>query len=213
MSRTKTENWNNYTIRFVEKDSEWWAVAADVANALGLTNTTKTVSRIDKEDKALTIIQGLNRGNEPVNIISEFAIYKLIMTSRKKEAREFERWVFEVIKELRQSAGLEGFQIFRMLDKEHQKEAMSKLCQSLKKPVRRDFIKANTITNKAISKKHGYPKMIKKGEMTPEMLVERQTLLDSTVELMSVKDRYGLNLSVSEEVYKLAKGDKGQMLA
>lgn len=42
--------------------------------------------------------------------------------------------------------------------------------------------------------------------MTPEMLVDRQELLDSTVGLMGIKDKFGLNLSVSEEVYKLASG-------
>lgn len=44
-----------------------------------------------------------------------------------------------------QSSGLEGFQIFRMLDKEHQKEMMGKLSHALQHPVRVDFIKANTI--------------------------------------------------------------------
>lgn len=29
----KTELWNGYEIRFVEKDEEWWAVAADVTKA------------------------------------------------------------------------------------------------------------------------------------------------------------------------------------
>lgn len=29
----KTELWNDYPIRFVEIDGEWWAVAADVAKA------------------------------------------------------------------------------------------------------------------------------------------------------------------------------------
>ncbi|MGK0551937.1 hypothetical protein ACSFB8_07595 [Enterococcus faecalis] len=40
--------------------------------------------------------------------------------------------------------------------------------------------------------------MIRKTGMTPEVLVERQGILDSTVELMSVKEKYGLQLSVSE---------------
>lgn len=42
----KTELWNGYSIRFVEKDSEWWAVAADVCNALGLKQTTRALSGI-----------------------------------------------------------------------------------------------------------------------------------------------------------------------
>ena len=100
-----------------------------------------------------------------------------------------------------------------MLDKEHQREMMGKLNRGLKKPKRVDFIKANTISNKAVSIKYGYPKMIKKADMSPEMLVDRQELLEDTVELKEIKDKYGLKLSVSEEVYKLATEQKDSQTA
>ena len=135
-------------------------------------------------------------------IVNEFGIYDTVFQSRKAEAKEFRYWVYTMLKELREASGLEGFQVFRMLDKEHQKEAMKNLQKSLKQPKRVDFIKANTIANKAISNKHGYPKMIKKEEMTPQMLVEREEVLDDTVELMGVNDKYDLNISVSEQIYK-----------
>ena len=32
----KTELWNGYSIRFIEKDGEWWAVLKDVCSALNL---------------------------------------------------------------------------------------------------------------------------------------------------------------------------------
>lgn len=106
-----------------------------------------------------------------------------------------------MLKTLRQSTGLEGFQIFRMLDKEHQREAMGKLCESLKKPARVDFIKANTIADKAISTKYGYPKMLKKKDMTPDMLVQRQPILEDTVNLMATVDKFNLDISVSQTIY------------
>lgn len=84
--------------------------------------------------------------------------------------------------------------MFRMLDKEHQKEMMGKLHKSLENPVRVDFIKANTIANKAVSTKYGFAKMVKKSSMTPEMLVDRQELLQDTVELMGVKEKYHLDI-------------------
>ncbi|MGG4217323.1 BRO family protein [Paenibacillus jamilae] len=204
----RIENWMGHEIRFVEKTlGDWWAVAADVTKALLLSNTTKALIRVDQEDKALTLIQGLNRGNEPVNIVNEFGIYSLVMTSRKPEAKEFKRWVFSILKQLRQSTGLEGFQVFRMLDKDHQKEAMSKLCSGLRQPVRVNFIKANTIANKAISSMHGHPKEIKKGEMTPEMLVERQAVLEDVVNLMTMSDKFKLDISVSRTVYDKYLGE------
>ena len=42
----KTEYWNGFPIRFIEKNGEWWAVAVDVTNALGLKQTTRAISRL-----------------------------------------------------------------------------------------------------------------------------------------------------------------------
>lgn len=140
------------------------------------------------------------------NILNEKAIYRLVFKSKKKEAEEFQDWVYEMLKELRQSSGLEGFQIFRMLDKEHQRQGMERLHKSLQNPVRVNFIKANTIANKAVSNKYGLTKMVKKEDMTPEMLVDRQEILGDTVELMALKEKYHLDLSVSDKVYKLVEG-------
>lgn len=140
--------------------------------------------------------------NQKYLALTEFGIYKAIFNSKKPEAEQFQEWVFNVIKALRENAGIEGFQIFRTLDKEHQKQMMSNLSKSLKKPVRKDFIKANTIANKAVSTANGYPKMIKKAEMSPTMLAQREPILKDAVELMGMKDKYGLDLSVSKTIYK-----------
>ena len=75
----------------------------------------------------------------------------------------------------------------------------------LKHPVQVNFIKANTVANKAISNKYGYPKMVKKGEMSPQMLVEREPVLDDIVQLMELKDKYNLDLSVSRAIYQSMK--------
>ena len=106
-----------------------------------------------------------------------------------------------MLKELRRASGLEAFQVFRMLDKDHQKEAMRQLHDVLFHSVRVDFIKANTIANKAISTKHGYP-MVTKDQMTPEMLLERQPILKDTVTLMEANHSFDLGLSVSDAAYE-----------
>ena len=143
--------------------------------------------------------------------LNEKGLYRLIMRSNKPEAEEFQDWVYEILKQLRKSTGLEGFEIFRMLDKEKQKEAMANLNNGLKNPIRIDFIKANTIANKAVSNKHGYPKMLKKADMSPDMLVDRQEILDDTVGLMTYKYKFSLSLSVSDEVYKMTDGQKSAL--
>ena len=195
----KTEIWNGYPIRFVEKDGEWWAVLKDVCDALGL--KTYDVSRRIKDMVSTHNLETAG-GKQQMLIVNEFGIYDTVFQSRKSEAKEFRYWVYEMLKQLRQETGLDGFQICRMLDREHQKEAMRHLQQSLRNPVRVDFIKANTIANKAISNRYGYPKMVKKADMTPQMLVEREPILEDTVELMGVNDKYDLGISVSEQIYK-----------
>ena len=200
--KTKIEIWNGRSIRFVEKKpGDWWAVAKDVFAALDILNTTDALKRLDRENYTLARIYSTNSPNPDINIVNEFGLYDIVFSSRKKEAKDFKRWVFSIIKVLRESSGLEAFQVFRMLDKEHQKEAMRQLRDGLSRPVRVDFIKANTIANKAISMKHGYPQMVKKDQMTPDMLLERQPILKDTVTLMEANDSFGLGLSVSDAVY------------
>ena len=146
----KTESWNGYPIRFVERDGEWWAVAKDVSVALNYSQVTNMLRKVRAKEKGLHLMNTLG-GSQEISVITEKGIYAVIMRSRRKEAEDFQDWVFETLKILRQSNGLEGFQIFRMLDKDHQKEAMAKLKKGLKEPGIPDFIKANTIANKAVS--------------------------------------------------------------
>jgi prophage antirepressor-like protein len=195
----KVENWNGHNIRFVEVQPEdWWAIAKDVADALQYSDTNAMTRHL--KSKYLTAVK-LTGVRQKFTAINEQGIYKAITRSQRPEAEEFEDWIFDMVKRLRKASGLEGFQIFRMLDKEHQKEAMSKMSRALETPARVDFIKANTIANKAVSSKHGHPKMLKKEQMTPQMLVERQKVLDDTVTLMIAADNFGLDLSISEKVY------------
>jgi len=197
----RIENWLGNEIRFVEKSpGDWWAVASDVARALGYSRGRNMLRMLPEEQKDAHLMSTLG-GEQEVAIVSELGIYSSIMRSRRKEAVSFQEWVYSVIQSLRQSTGLEAFQIFRMLDKEHQREAMGKLNQSLRTPGKPDFIKANIIADKAVSTKFGHPKMLKKGQMTPDMLVKRQPILEDTVALMGVVDQFNLDVSISQAIY------------
>lgn len=195
-----TEMWKGHQIRFIFHKDEWWAVAKDVAKALGYRMASDVTRFIDEDEKDTHIVRTPG-GNQKMTIISETGIYDAIWNSRKPEAKNFKKWVKQTIKALRQASGLEGFQVFRMLDKEHQKEMMRRLKESLSRPEQVDYIKANTIANKAVSTKYGYPKMVKKNEMTPNMLIERQRILEDTVNLMAIKEKFGLDISISKTIY------------
>lgn len=199
--KIKTENWNGHEIRFVEKEpNDWWAIAQDVAKALSYRDAHNMTRTLDKEEQSTHKVSTGNKSRK-MAIISETGIYEAVFNSGRPESKYFKKWVKEMIKTMRKSSGLEGFQIFRMLDKEHQREAMSKLIRSLEEPVRVDFIKANTIANKAVSTMNKHPKMLKKYQMTPEMLIKRQQILDDTVDLMAVTSKFDIGISVSEAIY------------
>lgn len=197
----KTESWNGHEIRFVERvPGEWWAVLADVASALDLYNR-KLAQRLDKDVLSKCPLE-TNGGKQEMIIVNEFGLYDAIFSSKKPEAKQFKRWVFEIIATLRKETGLEGFQVFRMMDIQHQKDAMKRLKDGLNEPKRQDFIKANIIANKAVSNIYGHPKMLKKEQMTPNMLKQREPILDDTVNLIAANESFDLGISVSEKVYK-----------
>ena len=204
---SKVEIWNGYEIRFVEKDlGEWWAVAKDVSESLDYRMASDMTRIIDDSDKGTHKVRTTSDKakcpkTQDMTIISEFGIYDAIWGSRKPEAKDFRRWVKKTLAELRKASGLEGFQVFRMLDKDHQKAAMARLQEGLGEATRRDYIKANTIADKAVSTRYGHPKMVKKNQMTPEMLVDRQSILSDTINLIVMDRRFDLGLSVSKEVY------------
>lgn len=201
MNQMRTETWYGYKIRFIEKNSEWWAVLKDLCDPLDV-STWGIKRRIPNDLISSEVVADKKGRKNHALIVKEQGIYMTIFASRKRIAKEFQRWVMDLLVELRKQTGLEGFEAFRMLDKEHQKEAMEKLKEGLKPTGRVSYIKANTIANKAVSNRHGFDKMVKKKDMTPGMLRDRQAILDDTVELMTVNEKFGLNLSVAEEVYK-----------
>ena len=197
---------NDKEIRFIEKDDEYWAVAGDVAKVLGYSQTSNMLRMIDKEDVTthnvkVTSNSKFARKTQPASVISEYGIYEAIWNSRRAEAQEFKKWVKQVIKELRQATGLKGYEAFHMLDKEKQKEAMDNLKNGIEVISKKDYCKAQSISNKAVSNVFGFPKMVQKGDMTQEMLELRQQVLSDTVEFMVFVDKYNLPLSVKKHIY------------
>ena len=206
----KRESWAGHPIRFIERSGEWWAVAQDVCEALGLKQVTRAMSSLKNVqqynvcDLTNSKVTSRARDTQAMNIIGEKDIYRLIFKSRKPEAEAFQDWVYETIRELRKASGLEGYETFKLLDKEHQKEAMKKLHDSIaasREPVKVDYIKANTIANKAVCNRHGIPKMVSKAAMSAEMLKERERVLEDVITLMELNERYGAGMSVSAIIY------------
>lgn len=96
----------SFTVRTVLRDGEPWFVAADVCAALGHTNTTMALERMDEDDLSTAeVIDALGRV-QVARTINESGLYSLILGSRKTEAKPFKRWVTsEVLPEIRKTGG------------------------------------------------------------------------------------------------------------
>ena len=57
----KLEQWNGHSIRFVEHNGEWWAVAKDITSALGLKNNARAISTLKGVTKSYTLTNGGNQ--------------------------------------------------------------------------------------------------------------------------------------------------------
>lgn len=77
----------------------------DVCKALNLGNVTALKSRLD--EKGFNTIKVLtNGGSQEMVFVNEPNLYRCIFQSRKKEAEQFQDWVFnEVLPSIRQSGG------------------------------------------------------------------------------------------------------------
>ena len=111
-------------IRIVIINGEIWFVAVDVCRALEIKNPRDAFSRLDEDEKKSIVLpnevstngvtnsvdsaDGTNDATSGwienrVNVVNEPGLYRLIFSSRKKEAREFQRWVYhEVLPAIRQ---------------------------------------------------------------------------------------------------------------
>lgn len=104
----KFENESFGSIRVAQDDGgEPWFVAKDVCNALGLTNTTEALRGLDDDEVSnITNSEVAQNGGRSPRIVSEPGFYKLVMRSRKPEAKAFQRWVtHEVLPSIRKRGG------------------------------------------------------------------------------------------------------------
>ena len=197
---------NDKEIRFIEKDDEYWVIASDVAKVLGFRDAFNATKYLPEHVRgtlkgSTTSDKKKSRKFQDYTVINEKGIYRLVMRSNKPEAVDFQDWICDLLIELRQSTGLKGYEAFRMLDKEKQKEAMAIIRRAHKSDKQINYIKANTIANKAVSTAFGYEKMIGKEEMTPDMLEVRQIILDDVIKLTETKNQFNLDIKVSESIY------------
>jgi len=101
-------DFNNNDIRVIDVDGTAWFVAADICTALdmyinkqGKPNVTVAMRKLREDEIGVYRIQTNARGGgkraQDVKAVSESGVYKLVMRSDKREAREFQDWVTDVV--------------------------------------------------------------------------------------------------------------------
>lgn len=106
-SEIQSYNFNGASLRtLTDEAGEPWFVAKDACDILGI-DTNHLRGALD--DDEITNLRNSEVWNQPGRaplIISEPGLYKLIMRSRKPEAKEFQRWVtHEVLPSIRRTGG------------------------------------------------------------------------------------------------------------
>ncbi len=87
-------------VRTVQHEGEWWFVAKDICDVLGLTNPSMALAELEEDERSK---YSLGRQGE-ANVINESGLYSLILRSRKPEAKKFKKWVTsEVLPSLRKT--------------------------------------------------------------------------------------------------------------
>lgn len=94
------------TVRAIrDENGEPMFVAKDVCAVLELKNPRSTLALLDEDEKGVHIVDTPG-GEQQMTIVTEPGFYKLVMRSRKPEAKAFQRWVtHEVLPALRREGG------------------------------------------------------------------------------------------------------------
>lgn len=88
-------------VRIFLQGNEPWFVAKDVCDCLDLSNSRKALSRLEDDEKGVTL-SDTPGGKQEVATVNEYGLYSLVLSSRKPEAKEFKRWVtHEVLPSIR----------------------------------------------------------------------------------------------------------------
>lgn len=92
-------------VRTVMQGGEPCFVAADVCKALEIGNTAQAISKLDEDEKGI-ISNDTPGGKQNMLAVNEPGLYSLVLGSRKKEAKDFKRWItHEVIPTIRKTGG------------------------------------------------------------------------------------------------------------
>lgn len=91
--------------------------AQDIGELLGIEKIRNTIYDFDQDEKVAHKLGTLG-GMQEVTMLTEQGLYKVLFISRKPMAKEFQKWVYSIIKEVRLNG---SYTMKKQLDQQNQK--------------------------------------------------------------------------------------------
>jgi len=108
MSNIQIFNFNSNQVRLQIINGKEYFCAKDVCDILEIKNARNVVANIEKDDVVLNDATDALGRIQKMSYVNEAGLYAIIFQSRKKEAKEFKRWVFnEVLPQIRKTGKYE----------------------------------------------------------------------------------------------------------
>ena len=97
-------------VRVVIINGEIHFVAADVCRALEIKNSRDAMTRLEGDEKMTVDLTGNHSGKRGgaqfMTVVNEPGLYRLVFSSRKKEARQFQHWIYHEVLPAIRATGL-----------------------------------------------------------------------------------------------------------
>ena len=210
----KTVNWNGNDLHCIEwkvnGEIEWCFFGKEVVQVLGYdvskNSYTKYVKRFCDQDETIKVkfkelqdypnkskLDLLEISKKGEILLLETGVYELILNSNLSQAKEFKKFVKQLLKQLREKAGLEQFEMFRMMDKQIQLNVQKVIAEvgDLESGAK-NCIRANLAVNELIScELFKFNEPLNKSEMekyAPMMLVDRQEVQNKYMDYLIASD-------------------------
>ncbi len=89
----------NTNISILQKDTEYFFKASDVASALEITNVCRTIQNFTDKERVLQKCHTLG-GPQDVVFLTSRGVYRLLYSSKKKIAEQFRDWVGDILDDI-----------------------------------------------------------------------------------------------------------------
>lgn len=93
MSALVPFQFEEHAVRVHHRDGQPWFVLADICRVLDIANVGNAAARLDADEREDIRIPDVTGRSQPTIAVNESGMYKLILRSRKVEAKRFTKWV------------------------------------------------------------------------------------------------------------------------